>query len=187
MKNFGNLDFSLTISFLLPGFIALKGVSYFSDMVNIWLTNCGTASLEIGSIVFTILASLCLGIIISGLRYIIVDKLLFCGINKKCLDLDFSEIGGKREDIMFIVENHYRYHLFYGNTLIALIGSYLSRGIYFLVDKKYLWQTRDGFIKEIFILIIFLGLTTVLFFSSKDSFGKYADRATKILKKEEKK
>lgn len=88
---------------------------------------------------------------------------------------------------MFIVENHYRYHLFYGNTLIALIGSYLSRGIYFLVDKKYLWQTRDGFIKEIFILIIFLGLTTVLFFSSKDSFGKYADRATKILKKEEKK
>lgn len=185
MKNFGNLDFSLTISFLLPGFIALKGASYFSDMVNIWLTNYGTVSQDIGSIVFTILASLCLGIIISGLRYIIFDKKIFCGINKKCLELDFTKLRGKREEFLFIVENHYRYHLFYGNTLIALIGTYFSRGIYFLADKKYCWQSHSGFIKEIFILLIFLGLTAVLYFSSKDSFGKYADRATGILTKEE--
>lgn len=181
MKSVDNLDFSLIIGFLLPGFIALKGASYFSDMVNIWLSNYGAISQDIGNIVLVILASLCLGIIISGLRYIIIDRLMLKNINNKCLDLDFKKFSGKREDFLFIVENHYRYHLFYGNTLIALIGAYVSRGIYFLAYKKYCWQTQSSLIKELFILILFLILTLVLFLSSKDTFGKYADRATQIL------
>ena len=118
-------SFGAVIAFVAPGFLALKAVSYRLSGVAAWLTAAESSDQSIGLFLFILVASLALGIIISGLRALIVDHALEAGwLGPRITRAvpKYARMGDPAYLAAFqaIVENHYRYYQFYANTLVAL-------------------------------------------------------------------
>jgi hypothetical protein len=71
-KSFGYL-----ISFVLPGFLGLWAAGYFAHDVRDWLEQAGRQDSSFGSGAAVFLAALGIGIVLSGVRYIVMDVLIF--------------------------------------------------------------------------------------------------------------
>ena len=105
---FESLDrnFSLIIAFVLPGFLFLFG--------SVFLVSYSTADLlsqlrpirQIGGFMFFLLAATACGMILSAIRWAILDTLhRLTGLKSPALD--FSKLEGKSSSFMLIVENKY--------------------------------------------------------------------------------
>ena len=106
-KNFG-----VIIAFLLPGFLFLWGLSFSYDEVTNWLaTSSDSASPAIGGFLYSTLASLALGLLISAVRWLIIDHLLWL-IGIRDPGINFKNLSNKDKYSAFlgVVENHYRYY-----------------------------------------------------------------------------
>ena len=64
MKEVSPGNFGLLIAFLLPGFIVLWGLSYFSATVRLWLAGSGQSP-TVGGFMFVTLASVAAGVTVS--------------------------------------------------------------------------------------------------------------------------
>ncbi len=125
-KNFG-----IIIAFLLPGFIALWPMQQVSSAVAVWFSGAGLsagspgtggpppAAPTAGSFLMVVLAALALGMLISAIRWALLDKLLHIGFRRP--NLDYSKLQANLGAFDFINENHYRYYQYYANSAIALI------------------------------------------------------------------
>ena len=166
-KNFG-----VIIAFLLPGFILLWGLSFSSDAVRSWLAaSSADKSASVGDFLYSTLASLALGLIVSAARWLIMDHVLgWMGIRNP--GLDFGKLKDKDVASAFsgVIENHYRYYQYYANTLVAVIGAF--SGYVFAANQPVGWKIWAGF----------TAIIAVLFFGSRDALTKYFDRAAQILK-----
>ena len=116
-KNFGVL-----IALLIPGFLCLWVASYWNDSLGAWLAKGPASSPSIGGFFFTTLASLSVGMVLSAVRWIIIDHIMWATGIKEC-DLDYSKLSDKDKYAAFegCIVNHYRYYQYYSNTLVALI------------------------------------------------------------------
>ncbi len=70
-----------------------------------------------------------------------------------------------------VVEQHYRYSQYYGNTLVALVFSYVA---YLMAQRSLPWD-RIG------VFTAVLGTAILLFSGSRDQLKKYGDRAKSVL------
>ena len=166
---FESLDrnFSLIIAFVLPGFLFLFG--------SVFLVSYPTADLvsqlrpirQIGGFMFFLLAATACGMILSAIRWAILDTLhVLTGLKSPALD--FSKLEGKSSSFMLVVENNYRYYLFYGNSLIALLGLFMVA-----------WLEEVPLVTR--WLIMLLCLMAVLFLASRDSLKRFYIRTAQII------
>lgn len=75
MSTLSNQNFGLVIAYLLPGFVALWGVSYFSPTVASWITASQHDTPTVAGFMYVTLASLASGVTVSAVRWAIIDHL----------------------------------------------------------------------------------------------------------------
>ena len=161
-----NRQFGLLIAFLLPGFVTLAGIAPLSPTVAGWLR--ADQSVPFGSPLYVLLAATAAGMIVSCFRWITIDQiLLLTGVPKSAFNAKALEESPAAFSVL--VEQHYRFHQFYGNTLIAVIWTY---GVYCWVGTLSL---RPGI--DIAVLI----LCAVLFAGSRDALEKYRQRTSLLV------
>ncbi|NLE57768.1 MAG: hypothetical protein GX616_05360 [Planctomycetes bacterium] len=170
MSTLSNQNFGLVIAYLLPGFVSLWGVSYFSPTVESWINAPQQGSPSVAGFMYVTLASLAAGVTVSAVRWAIVDHL------HHATDIvppawKFANLEGKLQGYLALIENHYRYYQFYSNMLVAAGFSFAARVVSGgLRPSLSPWAT-----------IAFLALELVLFAGSRDTLRKYYSRTQQLL------
>lgn len=171
MKVVTEKNFGVIIAFLLPGFLFLWGLSHSSEEVAVWLSKSGEAREQtVGGFLYVALASLAFGLLISAVRWAIIDQIHhLTGV--KYPEMNFANLKDKDRYAAFIgtVENHYRYYQYYSNTLVAILSAFVT----------YLFFGKEC--PSIALCVITGGISAVLFLGSRDCLRKYYKRASAIL------
>jgi len=160
-------NFSLIIAFILPGFLFLFGAVYLATYSSADLLSQLRPIRQVGGFLFFLLAATACGMILSAIRWAILDTLHdLTGLRSP--KLDFGKLEGRSASFMLVVENNYRYYLFYGNSLVAMIALLLAAWF-----EEVPIATRW--------LVIFFGLLAVLFVASRDSLRRFYTRTSQIM------
>lgn len=128
MKPLAPLDFSHVIAFLLPGFVAVYALGYLSPRTGELISLSFSADAGIGPVFVLMVASLVLGVGLSALRTLALDRVQhWTGVTRP--DLDFSQLKCEQTRAAFseAVANTYRYAQFYGNTMLAVVCLALAK------------------------------------------------------------
>ena len=170
MKDLTENNFGLIIAFLLPGFVLLYGLSFSSNDVSVWLqTSSVKDAPTVGGFLYSTLASLALGLIVSAVRWLLIDHLLWL-TGTRDPGLKFANLDHKDTLAAFneVIANHYRYYQYYANTLVAVVGAF---GIYLAAGHHASGAAWTAIV----------ALAVVLFLGSRDALSKYFARAKQIL------
>jgi len=135
-------NFGLVIAYVIPGFIVLWGLSHVSEPVRAWMVGAGTAGPSVGGALYVALASLGCGMTASLFRWLLVDTLHHrTGVTRPVLDE--TKLPERLAAFDYLVENHYRYYQFYGNSAVALSATLAAMpaesGLSVFVDR---WRAR---------------------------------------------
>ena len=123
MNELSGKNFGLVIAYLLPGFVTLWGVSYFSPTVDSWIVTSQQGAPTVAGFLYVTLASLAAGLTISAVRWAMVDTLHHAtGIDPPAWD--FARLDERLKGFLALVENQYRYYQFYSNMFIAVAFAY---------------------------------------------------------------
>jgi hypothetical protein len=128
----GNLDFGVIIAFVAPGFVTFQAISYHMPTAQAWMSAASNSEQSVGVFLFVLLASLALGVVVSGVRALVIDKLLRSRLLRSLavpqLNLNWSKVDVAKLPILLVIrDGHYRYYQFYSNSLVALALWAVSR------------------------------------------------------------
>ena len=157
------------IAYLLPGFVALWGLSFRVEQLRFWLGQANDASTTIGGFLYTTLAALTFGLIASTLRWLVIDSLHhWTGIRRP--KWNFSKLQNRLGAYSLLEEGHYRYYQFYANMLIASSVGYLG------------WRTSGVADVSGWEDLLFAGFLCLMYLGSRDTLYKYYGRVHALLK-----
>ncbi len=170
MRDITRDNFGLLIAYLLPGFVALWGAAYHIEAVRLWLRSTSPDAPTIGGFLYATLASTALGLVLSAVRWAVVDRILgWYGVRPP--QWDFTLFAERLAAYETLVSNHYRYYQFYANTLVDIWFTYVSRLLALPA-----WCRR-----EVWLGIGFLGIECILVMGSWDTLRKYYVRTGALL------
>src|SRR5687768_7095788 len=115
--------FGVLVAYVLPGFIGLAGLTPVVPAIARWLQPVA-ADLELGPPLYTTLAATALGMLLSCLRWVMLDP-IHRALGARRPEWDDRRLHQVLGGFDFLVLNHFRYHEFAANTLLALGGVYL--------------------------------------------------------------
>ena len=122
-------SFGLAIAFLAPGTVGLWGIGQHVPTIREWFGATAQTQATAGGFLFVLLASMAVGLFLSGLRQEILDR-LFLGKVLKIRRPVLDEKKLTRPDVLaavrFSAENLYRYYQFYANMAFALTFAYVA-------------------------------------------------------------
>lgn len=170
MSDVSSENFGLLIAYILPGLVALGGIAPFSPTVQSWMQTTPPNAPTVAGLFYVTLASMAVGLIISTVRWAVVDRVYHAlGVTEPTWD--FSRFAGRVDAFGALVENHYRYYQFYANMLVALAFTYLVR------------RLGGGFTNQPlgWVDVGYLSLAVVLVIGSRDTLRKYYVRAGALL------
>jgi hypothetical protein len=174
MKEVTDKNFGVLIAFWIPGALLLWGLSFSLSSLESWVKSSGSRDVNIADFLFASLASLGTGLLISAIRWALVDQFFEkSGMLTRPL-LDLSLLTNKDVLAAFngAVENHYRYYQYYANTFVAVAIAFTS-----YVLNVLRWDVRYS------SLTVYVGFVElILLLASRDSLRKYYMAATQILK-----
>lgn len=172
MSDWTSRGFGILIAYVIPGFLALWGVSLYSPSVRLWLSGVEATGPTAGGIPYALLASVAAGMTASVVRWAVLDTVhAWTGLKRPLWD-DTTLV--QRLDIYrFFIEIHYRYYQFYGNSIVAGAFSYTA------------WRFTTG-VPWMFDLSAIL-LTCVFFAGSRDTLRLYYRRTALLLGEKERK
>ena len=163
-------NFGLLIAYVLPGFVALWGLSYTSETVHAWLVGAGTAGPSVSGFLYVLLGSVGCGMTASAVRWALIDTAHHAtGVRRP--RLDFSNLPTRLEAFERVSEYHYQYYQFYSNTLIALLFAY---PLWRRLGSGGSWLTDLGFVL----------LEAVFAAASRDALRHFYRRASQLLGEE---
>ena len=169
MKEVSVNNFGLLIAYVVPGFTALWGASYFSATLRSWLHGTPTDTPTVSGFLYVTIGSIAAGVTVSAVRWAIVDSLHHrTGIPAP--DWDFSRLQHNVSAYSVLVSNHYQFFQYYANQLVALTFWYLARRL-----SLGFWSTPLGLAD-----LVFLFLAIVLFAGSRDALRKYYTRGNQL-------
>jgi hypothetical protein len=170
MTEWTDKNFGVVIAYLLPGFVALWGVSYFSPTVASWISVSQQGAPTVAGVCYVTLASLAAGLIASAVRWVIVDS-MHHATGLVAPAWSFGNLEDKLQGFLLLVESHYRYYQFYSNMFVAVAFAAIAC----LVGG-------EGIAKAIgWPGVGFLALEFVLFAGSRDTLRKYYSRTRQLL------
>lgn len=135
-----------------------------------WLQGSSQGELTIGGFLYVTLASLSLGLIVSTVRWAIIDTAHHrTGLKKP--QLAFANLHDRTSAFTRIVEDRYRFYQFYSNTATALPVALICRA-------------STGLTWTSFVLAVFV--ETVLLAGSRDSLRHYYAETAQLLGRQRK-
>jgi len=156
-------NFGFIIAFLLPGFIGLWGISYFDRGVESWIKRASSGPTSIGDFLLVVVASLGIGIFVSGLRCLLFEELNLL----KALKAP-AKVGQENRGPLSVQreanENFYKFYLFYANTAVAVFVVFVVS----LFLPSHEWTLLP---KAIALVVS----EVILVFSAKDSIKRYRE------------
>jgi hypothetical protein len=162
-------QFGLILAYLIPGFIGLAGVAPIISLVGKWLAPVSDGSLDLGPTVYAALAAIAVGMILSCFRWLLVDRLHgWTGVKRPVWN--DQKLHGNLGSFDYLVQNHFRYYEFCGNTMLALLWAYG-------VNRALGTSPYFGLWTDISALVV----VVVLFAASRDALVKYYTRTTLLL------
>jgi hypothetical protein len=161
-------NFGLLVAYLLPGFVALWGVSFFSETVASWLRSSSDRP-TVGGFLYATIGSIAAGLAASTVRWLLIDR-LHHATGLSAPNWDFERLEEKLRAFRLLVESHYRYYQFYSNTIVALAFAYGA------------WKVTNAPFQLGFVDLSVLVAETVLFTGSRDTLRKYYVRGNAILR-----
>ena len=165
-----NENFGLVIAYILPGFVALWGVSYFSPTVESWITASQQGAPSVAGFMYVTLASVGTGLTVSGVRWLIIDSIHhLTGLTRPAWK--FGNLDDKLQGFLTLNEGHYRYYQFYANMFIAAGFTYAA----------WLVWSGQGLRAAGWANLNFVVLEIVLFANSRDTLAKYYSRVAQLL------
>ena len=169
MKGTSSRQFGLLIAYLLPGFIGLAGLASLFPAVAGWLRPVSQGDLGLAPPVYAVLGATAVGLVLSCFRWVFIDHLhQWTGVARPPWDDTKLErvLGG----FDYLVQSHYRYYEFCGNTLLAVLLAYgLNRSLGSL--------PLLGAGTDLAVAVISL----VLFAASRDALAKYYLRTGRLV------
>ena len=126
MKDITSTSFGLVIAFLLPGLAGFYGLSLFSPSIRQALDLFLTAQANAGLFFLVVLAALTLGLLITVIRWLIFELLVFAVIlRRKGINIptaSFEKLSDETKLAAFraAVDEHYRYHQFFGGMTVVM-------------------------------------------------------------------
>jgi hypothetical protein len=112
MNALSNENFGLVIAYVLPGFVALWGVSFFSPTVESWIAVSQQGAPTVAGFMYVTLASIGTGLTVSGVRWLIIDTVHhLTGLTRPAWK--FVNLDDKLQGFLTLNEGHYRYYQFY--------------------------------------------------------------------------
>jgi len=131
MSPLSSENFGLIIAYILPGFVALWGVSYFSPTVESWIVASQEGAPTIAGFMYVTLASLGMGLTVSGIRWAVIDSIHhLTGLTRPAWK--FVNLDDKLQGFLTLNEAHYRFYQHYANTFVAVAFTYSA------------WLVSDG-------------------------------------------
>lgn len=171
MRELNSGNFGIVISYLLPGFVTLSGVGFFSKTVSDWLSPQGPRPPTVGGFLYATLASLACGMTVSAIRWAVADTIHHVtGIRRP--RFDFSKLKDSAAAFVVLIEVHYHYYLFHANTGLALAFA----GVAYVISKG--WSSA-------WVVLALLPLEVVFWMASRDALRKYYRRAGELLEADE--
>jgi len=161
-----NKQFGLIIAYVLPGFVALAGLAPLFPTVARWLHPVEPG---FGPPLYAVLGAMALGQILSCFRWLVLDHLHFLtGVRRP--HWDDSLLDARLKGFDYLVQHHYRYYEFTGNTLIALLITYVLNRLFGTLSFL-------GFGTDLGMLVVI----AVLFAASRDALAKYYGRTGRLV------
>ena len=159
-------SFGILIAYLIPGWLVLLGLSYCNSTVADWLSGTIENSPSVAGFLYSTLASIGLGVFVSTLRWITIDRLVHrSGVRRS--SPGFTKLTESHQAMTILVDGHYRYYQFHANLCVALpIAAFLK------------WICGSFSIAEPIVLIAVLA---VLFVGAQDTLRKYYARSSDVL------
>lgn len=162
-------SFGLTIAYLLPGFTSLWGLAALSPTIRAWLGTPSADAPSLGGFLYVTVASLTAGLILSTLRWLVLDS-VHHATGLKPPKRDFSRLQERGAAFSTLVSDLYRYYQFYGNMSFAIAVTYV------------LWRGQGILpIDELWSDVLFILLELLLLAGSRDTLRKYYERSKQVL------
>jgi len=163
-------NFGLVIAFLLPGFVALWGVGYASDVVHSWFGASPSNAPSVGGFLYVTLASVVAGLTVSTVRWLTIDTLHHrTGVPLPAWD--FSRLQENIAAFDVLVEFHYRFYLFYANMVVAIV---------FTTAMRLLTMSSGPFSLDLTDAAAMV-LALVFLAGSRDTLSKYYRRSEALM------
>jgi len=182
MKDITTRSFGLLIAYLLPGIACFCYMSLWLRPFQDLLKNFMKSTSDIGSFLFVVLVALLLGLILNAFRWFIYEKIFLKGHS---LSSDYFVTISKENRLMSIhtaIDENFRYHQFYGNLSLIGLAALITFAFRLLgsvrSDLKTLWYAAT--IAGTAILCVIVEI--VIVWTAVESFFRYVDRGTKIMK-----
>jgi hypothetical protein len=169
MSQTSNWQFGLIVAYILPGFIALAGTAPLLPAVATWLRPVAQGDLGLGPPVYALLTATAVGLFLSCFRWLSIDQ-IHCWTGVRRPAWDDRQLANALGGFDYLVQNHFRYYEFCGNTLLAVLWGYgLNR---WMGTLPFLGAGTD------------LGMSivsAVLFTASRDALARYYTRTGRLL------
>ena len=169
VKDVTSNNFGVMIAYLVPGAIALWGLSSFSPSMRAWFASTPTDAPTISGFLYLTVASLAVGMTVTAIRWACVD-LVHSVTGIKAPDLDFSQLPGKVDAYRLLIEIHYVHYQFYSNALTATAIAWICHRI--TLESK----CQLSWIDPAFIVV-----DAIFFLTSRDTLRKYLNRTGQLL------
>jgi hypothetical protein len=171
MTGTSSRQFGLIIAYLLPGFIALAGIAPLFPAVSRWLAPVPASQFDLGlgPPLYAVLGALALGQVLSCFRWILVDQTHHAtGVKRPTWeDNQLDRVLGAFD---YLVQSHFRYYEFCGNTLLAVSFAYVVNRVL---------GTLPGLsaVTDVAIAV----LLAVLFAASRNALANYYNRTRRLI------
>lgn len=170
MRDVTRDNFGLLIAYVLPGFVALWGVSFFSETVRRWLGTSSSSNPTIGGFLYVTVAAVAVGLLVSTFRWMTVDRIHhLTGIPAP--KWDFSRLGDSLAAFELLVASHYQFYQWHANMAVASSFTFLIYAF---------GAPLRGF-HGAAILLSFIVVEIILWFGSRDALTKYYQRTTSLM------
>jgi hypothetical protein len=169
MSETSSRQFGLIVAHVLPGFIGLAGITPLFPAVGQWLQPVSQGEAGFGPPIYALMAATTVGMIVSCVRWLVVDHLLeWTGMQKAARG--YENLAEKLNAFDYLIEIHYRYYQFYSNTLVAIVWAYGMNRFYETLPLL-------GMGTDLGVLI----LCAVLLAGSRDTLTKYRQKLGRVL------
>lgn len=169
MQPVTNASFGPLIAYLVPGATVLAGASEFSSPLRLWFAATPANAPTIGGFLYLTVAALAVGMIVSAVRWAVVDTLHGC-TGLRMPPFDFSKLGRNVEAFSLLIRIHYEHYQFYSNMFVATAVTYACYRV-----------KLGGVIPLGWLDVGFLVLEVVFFATSRDTLRKYYTRSQQLL------
>lgn len=173
MKDITSTTFGILIAYLLPGFTALLALSYWFEVIRSHFQTFLTTSSNVGLFLIVILVSIVLSMQITLVRWVLFEKLICRG--HQLGPSDFAKIDSELKLAAFraAVDEHYRYHQFWGSMVVVQLLIYSGWGVE-LVRHLNLWS-------GIALSSGMIGMLILTGVGAYEAFVNYVNRARKMV------